>query len=305
MMSGPFSGGENVDFSGVCAANANLSFRRAFACGTRPAPGKALTGRCFRLYIRALAGAATGLGFGVQTSLKPALTASDASRLAPSGRGDARIFATEFPMRQCLGCFMFQAPLLAGAGERQNASPPCIQAMCRQNPLCAAFRKIYGINLDASFYLRGVAFCGAFTGARPAFMEFRIMAWDASRRVSFLCKKAEPCPPEGEKRAVVYTGGMVMDACISVVKLAALCRRLCVWRRRLQNSNPEAGERPRGADCFKRRAMGPLRRRPGPPRQYGPYSVKFAISSAPRLARRGFKRRPCPCNSGRAYALLF
>lgn len=124
-------------------------------------------------------------------------------------------------------------------------------------------------------------------------------------RVSFLCKKAEPCPPEGEKRAVVYTGGMAMDACISVVKLAALCRRLCVWHRRLQNSNPEAGERPRGADCFKRRAMGPLRRRPGPPRQYGPYSVKFAISSAPRLARRGFTQHPCPCNFGRARALLF
>ena len=214
-MSGSFSGGKNVDFSGVCAANANLSLRRAFAFGARPAPGKALTGRCFRLYIRALAGAATGLGFGVQTSLKPALTASDASRLQSGGM---RVFSPPNP--RCgnvsdVSCFRPRCrrargsdpvislpvrlilPLPAGAGERQNASPPCIQAMCRQKPLCAAFRKIYGINLGASFYLRGVAFCGAFTGARPGFMEFRIMAWDAlscARRPKRARRKAKRGP---------------------------------------------------------------------------------------------------------------
>ncbi len=122
-MSGPFSGGENVDFSGVCAANANLSFRRAFACGTRPAPGKALTGRCFRLYIRALAGAATGLGFGVQTSLKPALTASDASRLAPSGRGGCAYFRHRIPDAAMSRMLHVSGPVAGGRGGATKRKP--------------------------------------------------------------------------------------------------------------------------------------------------------------------------------------
>ena len=290
MMSGPFSGGENVDFSGVCAANANLSLRqakpslrRAFACRPRPATGNALTGRCFRLYIRALAGAAPGLGLWHPDLFE--IRFNGVRRFAPRAfrPGGCAYFRHRIPDAAMSRMLHVSGPV---AGGRRGATKRKPAVHPGDVPAKSPVRGVPKNLWDKSgriFLSSGRCFLWCVYGSAARFHGISDNGMGCIPPGVFPVQKAEPCPPEGEKRAVVYTGGMVMDACISVVKLAALCRRLCFWRRRLQNSNPEAGERPRGADCFKRRAMGPLRRRPGPPRQYGAIFCKVChfIRSAP------------------------
>lgn len=195
-MSGPFSGGENVDFSGVCAANANLSLRqakpslrRAFACRPQPATGNALTGRCFRLYIRALAGAAPGLGLWHPDLFE--IRFNGVRRFAPRAfrPGGCAYFRHRIPDAAMSRMLHVSGPVAGGRGGATKRKPAVHPGdVPAKSPVRGVPKNLWDKS-GRIFLSSGRCFLWCVYGSAPRLHGISVMAWDASRRVSFLCKR--------------------------------------------------------------------------------------------------------------------